>query len=193
MNNVAVWLLKAFLMGVFFVSLSFSQIDTIRSANDLQNVPSNLYKLSFGIGAGTMDIGGIASFTFDLTGQFLSIRASETEELKFLSNNPVERVGDIGIIYGVSTQRSRWYASAGAGISYVHSIRQGALIQRSNEIFGSDEYEEVSRVTVGLPIQVEISGSAFPFFGAAIIGFANINTLRSYGGITLCIQLGKLR
>jgi hypothetical protein len=60
-------------------------------------------------------------------------------------------------------------------------------------MFGTDDYEEISRSTVGLPIQIEISRATFPFFGAAIIGFVNINSIKTYGGITLCIQIGKLR
>ena len=193
MNNMVVWFMKACLINIFIFSLLFSQVDSTSNAGDLQKTSYSLYKLSLGIGVGTMDIGGVVSFTYDFTDQFLSIHAVATDEFKLFGDNPVERIGDIGILYGISTRWSKWYASVGTGVSYVHSATRGKLIRSSNETFGADEYEEISRTTVGLPIQVEISGATFPFFGAAIIGFANINSIKTYGGITICIQIGKLR
>jgi hypothetical protein len=193
MNKMSAWFTKACIIIIFFFNLSFSQVDSTSNASNLQKAPCDLYKFSLGIGVGTMDIGGVASFTYDFTGQFLSIHTVATDEFKLFGDNPVERIGDIGILYGVSTQWSKWYASAGTGVSYVHSVNRGKLIRRSNEMFGADDYEEISRSTVGLPIQVEISVAPFPFLGVAIIGFANINNIKAYGGITFCIQIGKLR
>jgi hypothetical protein len=187
------WFSKACLIIVFFFSLSFSQLDSTAEADDLQKDSCSLYKFSLGVGDGTMDISYLASFTYDFMGQFFSIHAVRTDELIHLEANPDERIGDIGVLYGVSTRWNIWYASAGAGIGYVHSISRGKLIHRSYELLGGDEYEEISRSTVGLPIQIEISGSAFTFFGIAIIGFANINSIEIYGGMTLCIQIGRLR
>ncbi|MCX6120747.1 MAG: hypothetical protein NTX44_03925 [Ignavibacteriales bacterium] len=192
MDNVSGWFAKAYLINIFVISASFSQINSASNATDLQNAPCSLYKLSLGIGVGTMDVSGTASFAYDFSGQFLSIHAVATDEFKLFGDNPVERIGDIGILYGVSARWGKWYASTGAGISYVHSINRGKLIRRANEMFGADDYEEISRSSVGLPIQVEISVAPFSYLGVAIIGFANINSIKAYGGITFCIQIGKL-
>jgi hypothetical protein len=193
MDNISGWFAKACLIITFFFSLSFSQIDSTGNTDDLQKAPCSLYKLSIGVGVGSMDISWLASFTYDFTGHFFSIHAVETNEFLLFRDNPGECIRDIGILYGVSTRWDTWYASAGAGISYVHSINRGKLIRRAGEMFDADEYEEISRSAVGLPVQFEISEAAFPFFGAAIIGFVNINSIEIYGGMTLCIQIGKLR
>jgi hypothetical protein len=65
MENIFAWFAKACLISVFFLNISFSQMDSTNRVADLQNASCSLYKLSLGIGAGTMDVSWLASFTYD--------------------------------------------------------------------------------------------------------------------------------
>jgi hypothetical protein len=187
----------AILISIFMVTASISfayQVDTTVS-RDIKpmEVQSSLYRLSIGIGVGTLDDGESASFAYNFGDQFISLRFVQTVEFNMFSPKPDESIWDISMLYGRSAQWGKWYGSVGAGIGLVHSVQRGKLLRRSDEFLGADEYESIERSVIGLPIQAEISEASFPFMGLAIIGFANINGVRSYAGLTLCLQFGKLR
>ena len=192
-NKIPIAILVSTLMVAASISYAY-QVDTTASV-DIKpiEVQASLYRLSIGIGVGTLDDGEAVSFAYDFSDQFISLRFVQTIEFNMFSPKPDESIWDISALYGRSAQWGKWYGSVGAGIGLVHSVQRGKLLRRSDEFLGSDEYESIERVVVGLPIQVEISEAPFPFMGLAIIGFANINGVRSYAGLTLCLQFGKLR
>lgn len=91
----------------------------------------------------------------------------------------VSVLGDVGILYGYSskTAQSRGYYSFAMGLSYVNGRNYEA--------------------TVGIPIEVQlilILKSKHPqlFGGVGLYGFANINSEKSFVGLLLCFQLGRL-
>ena len=84
--------------------------------------------------------------------------------------------GEIGLLYGrASTGRSAAQGSVAIGLSVVQVDIAG------NEL----------RNTVGLPLAAEASVNA-PGVGIGLRGVANLNTARSYAGLTVILRLGRL-
>ena len=192
-NKIPIAILVSTLMVTASISYAY-QVDTTASEDiKPKEVQPSLYRLSIGIGVGTLDDGEAASFTYSFNDQCILLRFVQTSEFNMFGPKPDESIWDISVLYGCSARWGNWYSSVGTGIGLVHSVQRGKLLRRSDEFLGSDEYESIERSVVGLSIQVEISEAPFPFMGLAIIGFANINGVRSYAGLTLCLQFGKLR
>jgi len=131
-----------------------------------ENKKANAYWLNFGIGAGT----GLAfsgSVSYEFSGKIISLRSATALEL--LGSD--DSMSDFGILFGLSPSKSKTYQYSGAiGVSMVN---------------GGGEN------TIGLPIEAQFSVRAFPFLGVVFYGFGNINSKKSFFGITAGIQIGK--
>jgi len=88
-------------------------------------------------------------------------------------------VHDAGVTIGYSTRTpgSSGYLSIAAGIGYVG---------------GREDYDTYIS-TIGFPIDVQLFFTPSSFVGIGFQGIANINPERSFYGVLLCLQLGKLR
>ena len=94
---------------------------------------------------------------------------------------------DIGLLVGVATQNRKSHTSFSIGLARVTGIRVTENVQLYfNERVDIDP-------TIGIPIEfqrfVKVSGG----FGIGFNIYWNINNVKSFGGITLNLMLGKLR
>ena len=85
-----------------------------------------------------------------------------------------DEISEVGILYGRRVASSFAYAAAAGGLAWVHSL--------------SGFPRETSR-TVGLPVVIE-AGLQWRVFGLGIQGFGNLNTVSSFWGVALLLEIG---
>ena len=84
------------------------------------------------------------------------------------------RIRDVGILAGYATTLpAQLYFSAAAGLAMVHDV--------------------TDRNTVGFPIEGQATWRFLPWAGLGLHVFAVPNKLANYGGISLALDVGRLR
>jgi hypothetical protein len=131
-----------------------------------------------GLGAGSEDFAGTLNGSYQFGGNLLSLRASATAGLFD------DGFGDYALLYGRATPPAgkRYHASAALGLAIVQGCEGGGLGGCRN----------VSDV-VGVPIELQLFWRPGSLVGLGLYGFANFNEQRSFAGMTLGLQLGRLR
>jgi hypothetical protein len=117
------------------------------------------------------------------------LRYSNTTEFNIFGPVPEETLWDIGLLYGWNSR----YFDYGIGLSYVNLTKRGVFLRHFNGFLSFDEYQKITLEKLGVPIQIELSGPWCSFFGVAIIAFANLNTVESFAGLVVAIEIGKLK
>ncbi len=126
-------------------------------------------------------------------GQWTVHSSSCTEFMLLGSRDPLESVGDLGVMYGKRwSQPGFGFMSVSGGIGLVHGSRRGEFIRSSGGWFGTSHYEEKPFATVGLPIDVQFALAPFQGIGLALNLFGNANPERTYGSATLSLIIGRL-
>lgn len=84
-------------------------------------------------------------------------------------------VSDVGVLVGYSSKKPQSYAyiSIAAGVGYVG----GTAVE----------------ATFGIPAEVQLFYTPLSFMGVGLQVFANFNKEKTFGGVLLCLQFGKLR
>ena len=101
------------------------------------------------------------------------------------SSRPPESVWDIGALYGFERPRSKGSVIFSGGVSYVGGMKY---------IPGDyDNYERNNISTIGLPLEAQFIWSFSSGLGLSTTLFGNINSEKSFGGVTLNLIFGKLR
>ena len=90
---------------------------------------------------------------------------------------------DYGLLYGRVVAQSPLFVSLGAGLGYVDGTRSEGLF---------DDPEEVE-ATVGIPVEAQLYLRPFRFVGVGLYGFANFNQEEIFFGLTVSLQVGRLR
>ena len=84
------------------------------------------------------------------------------------------RIRDVGILAGYATASpAQLYFSAAAGLAAVHDV--------------------TDRNAVGVPIEAQATWRFLPWVGLGLHVFAVPNKLANYGGISLALDVGRLR
>jgi hypothetical protein len=153
-----------------------------------------------GMGVGFAKLGGRAggfasgaSLSYHTGGNLFSIRYIFAEKTsasssRFGGPTPLESVWDLGVLYGICTKTASNFASLSAGLGLVGGVRRRKFL--GNNLF-SDEYEGLTFHTFGIPIEGQLFLTPSSFVGIGFIGFGNINKEKSFGGVLLCVRLGK--
>ena len=94
----------------------------------------------------------------------------------FPDSSSDDSVGEVGITYGRSSDRSFGYTTVAAGLSMVR-------------VPGGDGFYDDSDTTVGIPLVAEV-GVRGRVVGVALQAFGNLNPEASYGGLALNFLLG---
>ncbi len=158
-----------------------------------EKITAESFRVSLGAGVGSLGLGFSLSLAYDFAGTFVAARHARTDEFRLFGPRPTETVSDFGIICGRSFRQGEWYESVGTGLSYVHTVERGGLVGLADGWFSQNQYENVGKDVIGIPVQVEISLAPWENVGAALIAFANINSAWSVIGLTLNLQFGLLR
>lgn len=147
---------------------------------DQKQTQVNYIWANLGIGSGTQ--WPYPAFGLSISGQIMKHHLISIRGVTFVGigeENVVFALSDVGILYGFSTRtpQSRVYCSFAVGVSYVN------------------EPNYIS--AVGIPIEIQLiipAKSKRPKIigGIGLYGFANINSERSFAGLLLCAQLGRI-
>jgi hypothetical protein len=130
-----------------------------------------------GLGAGSEDFAGTLNGSYQFGGNLLALRASATAGIFD------DGFGDYALLYGRATPPAeRYHASAAVGLGIVHGCRGGGL----------GGCRDVPNV-VGVPIELQLFWRPGSLVGLGLYGFANFNSQQSFAGLTLGLQLGRLR
>ncbi|MFZ4399580.1 MAG: hypothetical protein ACOYO1_06075 [Bacteroidales bacterium] len=124
-----------------------------------------------------------------------SLRILSINEYKILIF-PNEYINDFGFLYGWQDDLGEIVLSASVGISYISGVVRGNI---TNTIpvglwllpVSTRYYEEKTFKTLGIPLQAEIQIGARHNLGLSLIFYGNINQKYSFGGILVCLRLGK--
>jgi hypothetical protein len=92
-------------------------------------------------------------------------------------------LNDYGLLYGYTLTSSALFTSIGAGVALVSGTK-------SNGVFGKTENLGTN---IGLPLEARLFWHPIVPFGLGLYFFADINPKKTFEGITLSIQIGKLR
>ncbi len=134
--------------------------------------------LAAGGGVGSEDVAGNLNASYQFGANVISLRAAGTAGLFD------DGFGDYAVLYGRATRPvgKRHHLSAAVGVGRVSGCeREGGL---SNCRFSTK---------VGLPLELQAFWRPGSLIGLGLYGFANFNAARSFAGLTLGLQLGRLR
>ena len=84
-----------------------------------------------------------------------------------------KRMEEAGLLAGFATRPAVIHASVAAGLGVAKDPRDSSVI--------------------ALPIEAQLSWRPIPWAGLGARVFANVNGLTNFGGVTLVLQLGRLR
>lgn len=131
---------------------------------------------------------GMFSFNYAVTdNQLLTVRTSIVDlQLGTLfgpnQDKQVERVFDVGVMYGLMHKSDQLLASISAGLAYTG-------VEYEYDI----DYNNNVESTIGVPLEAQVFWTPTSFLGLGLIGLANINSEASYVAGLLAIQVGNLR
>jgi hypothetical protein len=135
--------------------------------------------MGLGLGVGSEDLGGQLNGSYQFGANLLSLRTAITV-------GPFDDgFNDYALLYGRATRpaHSRYHVSAAAGIALVNGCNSDGFLG------GCEEKPTV----VGLPVEFQAFWRPGKLVGVGLYGFANLNQTRSFAGVTLGLQIGRLR
>jgi hypothetical protein len=98
-----------------------------------------------------------------------------------ISGQPGETSGnDYGLLFGRATPPTDLHASVAAGVGIVTVDRDSAGTRTTTRRFP-------------VPVEAQVAWRPIRYFGVALCGFARFNNRQTFGGVTLGLQLGRLR
>lgn len=137
------------------------------------------YWVGVGLGVGSEDAGGHLNGSYQFGANLISLRAAVTAGLFD------DGVNDYALLYGRATR--------GAGDRHHLAAALGVAVVDGCERSGGLSNCEFSRSVIGLPLELQAFWRPGKLVGLGLYGFANLNSTRSFAGLTLGLQLGRLR
>jgi hypothetical protein len=158
----------------------------LAAAAAAQGVPRTTWWGSLGVGMGFVstpaDLAGHLGVTVQRGRYLLAVRSSTV--ISFLGaifngfgDSTATDVSDVGVLYGRATAPGTIYAAAAAGLG-VATVAGGAG--------GTRRYLTV-------PLEGQLAWRPTRLVGVVLVGFASLNAGNSFGGLTLGLELGRLR
>jgi hypothetical protein len=147
------------------------------------------FRATAGVG---LPFSGIAYGRIDYGYLFISYRICGVTSLeREESEGPFKSTSDQCIIAGISLIKKQFYWSLGIGISKVKTIDPGSYYNPYATKLRT--YYSIENKTWGFPIQIDLMFTPIKFVGLGFVGFGDFNSLRNFGGVAFCIQIGWLR
>jgi hypothetical protein len=155
------------------------------SARPIDTSVGPKYWLSAGVGLCSLGyMGGSASLTLQVDHMSISMRTTATSAGLF-----EDEYYDFGLLMGYSSQIGRGHVSIAAGIANVTGSHSEGLNLFSSNGNGRKNISP----SVGVPIEVQLYPQLSRILDLGIYGYANLNSVQNFAGITLSVRLGKLR
>jgi len=137
--------------------------------------------LNVGLGVSHLGFSAITSASLQNDVHLFSLRGAMAAELFG------DHVWDFGLLYG----RSRWsetgMVSVAMGLALVGGERD------STSLLGPSPPSESLPLSPGIPVEVQAFGHLMRIGGIGAYGFLNVNPEKSFAGLSLSLQLGRLR
>jgi hypothetical protein len=168
------------LCRVLLLVLAVSVLAAESSAQE--NVPvvaRDTYWMGLGLGVGSEDLGGQLNGSYQFGANLLSLRTAITV-------GPFDDgFNDYALLYGRATRpaHSRYHVSAAAGIALVDGCNSDGFLGGCQD----------KPTVVGLPLELQAFWRPGKLVGVGLYGFVNLNSSRSFAGLTLGLQVGRLR
>ena len=139
------------------------------------------YWLGVGLGAGSEDLAAHVNGSYRFGANLISLRIASTAGLFDTE------LTDYAVLYGRATRgaRDRHLLAAGVGVALV----DGCGMEGGGFLGGCQDHSSI----IGLPLEAQASYRPGKLLGIGLYGFANFNRRRSFGGVTLGVQIGRLR
>jgi hypothetical protein len=142
----------------------------------------DMFWITGGLGVGSEDFAGTAGISYQRGAHLFSLRVAGTAGLF------EDGFGDVALLYGRASRvaDTRYRLGAAAGVS----AADGCVEEGSGSLFGGCQDRQT---VIGFPLEAQLTWLPAEFFGIGLYGFADLNRTRSFAGLTLSVQLGKLR
>ncbi len=177
---------------IFLIPFTLFQ-GNLFSQDTSNNIKESRYWLNAGLGASSSGLSGGLSISYQPDWKFISLRfinSSRYGEGWLGGNTTSENIWDIGALYGLIAKGKYGYASISGGVSLVGGNKHGEFLGIIGWI---NTYEKIPILTIGIPLEGQLFFTPFSFLGIGINGFANLNPNRSFSGVLISLQVGKLR
>ncbi len=168
----------------------------IRNLHSQENIFINdnpRYWLNAGVGGSSSGLSGGLSLSYEAGKNLFTFRyigSSKYGEDKLGGYTTAEKIRDIGPLYGRIIKGKFGYASISGGINLVTGVKHGEFLGIINWV---NTYEKIRITTIGIPLEAQFFFTPVSFLGIGATAFANLNPEKSFWGLLLCIQFGKLR
>lgn len=139
----------------------------------------NSFWVGVGLGLGSEDFAGSLNGSYQFGANLVSIRSAATAGLFD------DGFSDVALLYGRATRspRDRYQFGAALGVAVVDGCRGGGVFSSCRN----------APSVIGLPLELQAFWRPGSLIGLGLYGFANLNQTRSFAGVTLGLQLGRLR
>lgn len=166
---------RAILLGLVATSLAAVSL----AAQSTQ--PGPRIWLSLGLGGGAapeLSVDGTLAFqaTAQWGGHHVALRALGMGDVGSFPDGSDDSVTEVSLLYGRRRAWSFGYVAAAAGLA---GVGARGFPGTANDL----------RRTIGLPVSLEV-GLQSPVVGIGVQGFGNLNTVASFGGVLVALQLG---
>ena len=151
------------------------------------------YYLWFSAGLGSM-----WTEDTDMMNLYSSINYSKNThvlKLRAIAGGPIqgtfqdEHAGDIGLLYGYRQSFGNISISYLGGIGLTAGEYKG---KKDEDFTAYTKYEMINYQAFGLPLEIQLDLNKFRPFGLSLSAFGNINTEKSFAGLSLNILIGRL-
>lgn len=174
-------------MMVIVLTLAASPRVSAQADADPGGIPTRV-ALSGGVGAGTLDFGGLASISIGGAHGDVVLRMAETTEFVILTSPP-ESVRDLALLFGRRMDLSRGWLRGALGPGYVRATRRG----EAAACWLFCRHDGISTTSVGLAVQAEALWAPWRTFGLGASVFGNLNGEAPFAGVALGVYVGVLR
>lgn len=151
----------------------------------------DLVYVSAGGGPSDGGIGGLLSLSVVRESRVLGFRIATSQEFEIFGPVPSEGSSDYAFLIGKASRGRFHLSTVTTGIAWVQTVERGRVIQPGVWFFGP-VHERIERHTIGVPFDVATSVH-LQGVGLGLHLFGNLNTARSFGGLAVSVQLGKVR
>lgn len=112
------------------------------------------------------------------------------EEFLLFEEHPPNKASCVGLLYGKVSRRRKSQTSVSAGIGIVSGTRVESRVGETRWGW-SRPYETTSYTTLGVPLVARLSWQQTSL-GLGLTAYANLNSEKLFGGISIFLKLGRI-
>jgi hypothetical protein len=153
--------------------------DAAASQEQARITRRDTYWLGAGLGVGQEGLGGQLNISYQFSANLISFRVASTAGLF------EDEFTDYGLLYGRATRgaEDRYLVAAALGVAVVDGCRGGGVFSSCRGM----------SAVIGLPVEMQVFWRPGKVVGLGLYGFANFNQSQTFAGLTVSLQVGRLR